>query len=546
MTSDKQRTAADLRPVVEELSLLPRLEYDLARVSAAKKIGIPVGALDKAVISAKAERRAAEVGAGVGLGGEGDLLASDEDTRPPAFSDEALALSFAAEHRDRYRYVAAWGKWMLFDGRCWKAEKTREAFDRARETCRRAAASCDDAQLGKVLASAKTVAAVERLAQSDRRLAATSDQWDADPWLLNTPGGVVNLRTGAMRKHRADDYMTKITAVAPSNDMDFPIFRAFLARTTHDDVGLQNFLKRFSGYALTGVTIEHALAFFHGTGNNGKSVFLSVAAGILGDYHTTAPFETFAASRHEKHPTDVAGLRGARLVTTAETEEGRQWDETKLKQLTGGDLISARFMRQDFFEFAPQFKLIIAGNHKPSLKTVDEAIRRRLHLVPFTVTIPKTERDPDLKEKLKAEWPAILDWLIEGCLDWQEEGLKPPQAVVAASEAYLAEEDTFGRWMADRCELDPNDWTSSADLFGDYDAYARQGREHVGNRTDFTEKLLAQKVIVAERTNAGRGYRGVKLRRTPRATDDVAEKLEEAKKLAAVKRAKAIPRGKMQ
>jgi putative DNA primase/helicase len=187
------------------------------------------------------------------------------------------------------------------------------------------------------------------------------------------------------------------------------------------------YLQRAVGYALTGLTQEHALFFAYGTGANGKSVLLSTAAGLLGDYHKTAPIETFTASNSDRHPTDLASLRGARLVTATETEEGRRWAEARIKQLTGGDTISARFMRQDFFEFAPSFKLFIAGNHKPSLRSVDEAIRRRFHLVPFAVTIPSEERDSDLAEKLKDEWPGILAWLIEGCLEWQTEGLRRPK-----------------------------------------------------------------------------------------------------------------------
>ena len=173
------------------------------------------------------------------------------------------------------------------------------------------------------------------------------------------------------------------------------------------------------GYALTGITREHALFFLYGTGANGKSVFLNTVSGIMADYATTAPIETFIASRDERHPTDIAGLQGARLVTAFETEDGRRWAESKLKALTGGDRVAARFMRQDFFEFVPQFKLLIAGNHKPRLRAVDEAMRRRFNLVPFTVTIPEPERDKDLAEKLRDEWPGILRWMVERCLAWQ-------------------------------------------------------------------------------------------------------------------------------
>ena len=198
------------------------------------------------------------------------------------------------------------------------------------------------------------------------------------------------------------------------------MFLRFLAEVTAGDCELQSFLQRLFGYSLTGSVREHALAFFYGLGANGKSVLLSTASGLLGDYHTTAPIETFTASGSDRHPTEIAGLRGARLVTAIETEEGRRWAESRIKALTGGDKIPARFMRQDFFEFTPQFKLVIAGNHKPGLRSVDEAIRRRFNLVPFTVTIPTEKRDKELSEKLKPEWSGILQWMIDGCLAWQK------------------------------------------------------------------------------------------------------------------------------
>jgi putative DNA primase/helicase len=170
---------------------------------------------------------------------------------------------------------------------------------------------------------------------------------------------------------------------------------------------------------LPGINWEHAIFFDYGTGGNGKGVFVNtIGPGILADYHRTAPIEAFTASKHDCHPTDLAGLRGARMVSSTESQEGRRWDETKIT-LAGSDRISARFMRQDFFEFTPQFKLLITGNHKPGLRSVDQAIRRRFYLLPFVVTIPAEDRDLELAEKLKAEWPSILAWMIEGCLAWQ-------------------------------------------------------------------------------------------------------------------------------
>lgn len=300
---------------------------------------------------------------------------------------------------------------------------------------------------------------MERLARADRRIAATIDQWDADPWLLNTPAGTVNLQTGRMRPHCAEDNMTKVTAVAPEGDC--PLFLAFLARIMGDDGEFIAYLMRVLGYALTGLVREHALLFGYVTGANGKSVLLSTIAGILDEYHRAAPIETFTASNGDRHPTDLAGLRGARLVTATETEERRRWAESRIKQLIGGDTIAARFMRQDFFEYRPAFKLFIAGNHRPSLRSVDEAIRRRFHLIPFAITIAAAERDLELTDRLKDEWPGILAWMIEGCLAWQAEGMKPPTAVVDATAAYLEAEDAIAAWIDEKCERDPNAWTPS-------------------------------------------------------------------------------------
>ena len=383
-----------------------------------------------------------------------------KDARPPAFSDEALALQFAETHANDLRYVAAMGRWLSFDGTCWRFDDTLLAFDRSRKICREAAASCNKAKIAAALASSKTVSAVVTLAKADRRLAATADQWDADPWLLNTPSGVVDLRTGQSRPHRPDDYMTKITGVASAASGSIANWLSFLDRIAGRDTALISFMQRAAGYSLTGITDEHALFFGYGTGANGKTTFLNAVTGCHGDYHRTAPIETFTDSTSDRHPTDLAGLRGARLVTAVETEEGRRWAESKIKALTGGDKIAARFMRQDFFEFTPQFKLIIAGNHRPGLRSVDEAIRRRLHLIPFSVTIPAEERDTDLPDKLKAELPGILAWMIQGCFDWQRIGLAPPKVVTDATASYLEAEDALAAWIDDSCERDPQAWES--------------------------------------------------------------------------------------
>ena len=361
-----------------------------------------------------------------------------------------------------------------------------------------------------VLASAKTVAAVERLAKADRRIAATVDQWDTDPWFLNTPSGVIDLRTGERRPHNPRDYITKTTAVAPDSDCATPTWDAFLDRVTGGDAELVAFLKRMAGYALTGSTQEHALFFLYGTGANGKTTFINAVTGVAGDYHRTAPIETFTAAQNERHPTDLAGLRGSRLVTSVETEEGRRWAESKIKTLTGGDKIAARFMRQDFFEYVPNFKLVIAGNHRPGLRSVDEAIRRRFHLVPFNVTIPPEQRDKNLGDRLHPEWPGILAWMIDGCIEWRKCGLAPPEAVTSATAAYLEAEDAIAAWMEDAGIYDQTAWEKTATLFAKWKAWADNAGEYAGTRKAFSEKLEARGLI-PERKSYARGFRGFRL-----------------------------------
>jgi putative DNA primase/helicase len=441
--------------------------------------------------------------------------------RPPEFTDEALALRFAALHKDRLRYVANWGRWLIWDGAVWRSDNTLQAFDLSRAICRQAAGECNEPRVAVAIASAKTVAAVERLAKADRRHAATVDQWDADPWLLNTPGGVVDLLTGQMRDHRPDDYMTNITAVSPGGDC--PLWDKFLARITNDDRDLQAFLYRFTGYGLTGITDEHAMAFGYGTGSNGKGVFLNTMTNIMGGYAVVAPMETFTASQGDRHSTDLAMLRGARLVAAQETEEGRRWAESRIKALTGGDPITARFMRQDFFTFTPQFKLFIAGNHKPGLRSINEAIRRRLNLIPFIVTILAAERDPKLAEKLQAEWPGILKRMIIGCLDWQRQGLAAPESVTTATGDYLEAEDTIGQWIAECCIVTGQIigdrppvtrplYSTTAQLFDSWKAWAEKAGEFVPSMKRFSQTIHGRGFVPKRQDGKGKsGFLGIEV-----------------------------------
>jgi putative DNA primase/helicase len=424
----------------------------------------------------------------------------------PTFSDDALALRFSDKYADTLRYVAVWNKWFRWTGTLWEEDTTLLAFDLARALCRDISNAANSG--AKSLASHRTVAAVTNLARADRRHAAAIEQWDADPWLLNTPEGIIDLRTGSKRAHSAIDYITKCTAVGPSGDC--PRWRMFLSTATNGNAALQSFLQRMLGYSLTGSTRDHALFFLYGLGANGKSVLINTVIGILNEYHRTAPIEMLLASKYDRHPTELAGLVGRRLVTATETEQGKRWAEAKIKALTGGDRISARFMARDFFEFQPRFKLIVAGNHKPSLNTVDEAIRRRFYLVPFTVTVPKEDRDPDLTEKLKAEWPGILQWMIDGCAEWQDKGLAAPECVTKATSEYLASQDVVKNWLEECTEKNPQAETASSALYRSWKAWCEANGEQAGSNKALSQRITDQG-YASRHSRAGSFFRGIRL-----------------------------------
>ena len=332
---------------------------------------------------------------------------------------------------------------------------------------------------------------------------------------------MIDLRSGAQLAPNPLAYITKITAVAPASaGAAAPLWTAFLARITGENVDLQGYLQRVAGYCLTGSVSEHALFFLYGTGANGKSVFVNTLVALWGDYATTISTDMLMVSQSDRHPTEVARLRGARLVVGNEIESGRTWAESKIKSLTGGDRLQGRFMRQDFFEFDPQFKLMVIGNNRPSMRGVDEAIRRRLHLIPFTVTIPPGERDPGLFDKLKAEWPAILRWAVDGCLIWQREGLRPPEIVRTATADYLGGEDTFELWRDDCTTPENRWWESSADLWTSWKRWAEAAGEFTGKQRSFSDRLTERGLTPERQPGTGkRGFCGLRLNR-PDYTED--------------------------
>jgi P4 family phage/plasmid primase-like protien len=419
-------------------------------------------------------------------------------------TEEVMAQRFEERYSGKLLYDhsrSRWYKWDNLDA-FWRLNETREGYHFARVVCR-----SSNHNNKKELARATTYGGVERICQASPVFAVTDEKWDRDPFLLGVPGATVDLRTGREFPPGRTDYITKQTAVAPDWKQPRPVFDRFLAEITAEDAELQGYLQRIAGYALTGSSREEKLFFIYGKGSNGKTKFLEALRGAFGDYAVNASMDTFVVKHGERHPTDIARLVGARLVTASETTEGRHWDQALVQQMTGGDKLTARFMRQDFFEYTPQFTLMITGNHAPNLSSVDDAARRRLRIIPFTFQ-PK-EPDVQLPDKLRKEWPAILAWAIDGAREWYTNGLgDTPQCVSNETAEYFEDQDQVRAWIVECCLVGENFSDTSEHLFANWDTWAQQNKEIAHTKTWLIRTLKRQHGCKEDRSK-GRGLSGI-------------------------------------
>lgn len=437
--------------------------------------------------------------------------AQKEEVVLPDHAEFELAKFFTELHGLSRKYVAKWGRWLSWDGRRWVPDDTLATFDLVRECCRERALIVDSDKIATAIASAKTVSAIERLARADRLHAVTPEFFDADPLLLNTPAGTVDLRTGKLREPDRNDFLTKLTAVSPDHDADDSAWAKFLSDVTLGRKDLQDYFARLIGYCLTGDIRDHILPFFLGTGANGKSTLLELVLYIMGDYARQVPSEILMEARGERHPTDIANFLGVRLAVASEVDEGQAWAESRIKSLTGDETMTARFMRQDFFTFRRTHKLIVAGNHRPGLRAVDEAMRRRIHLVPFDARFIGDAVDRDMPAKLRREAPAILAWAVRGALDWQANGLCPPGEVRGATDEYLAAEDTLGAWIDEACiTSDPDARTTSSALYKSFRAWKDRRGERAPTQKRFSAQL--EQRYRKKRTGGNVWFFGIQLR----------------------------------
>jgi len=419
-----------------------------------------------------------------------------EDLRR-TLTDLGNAERFVDEHGERVRYCHPWGKWLVFDGRRWVPDDAGlvEAMMKAtvRNIYREAAAAEDDKERKAIADHAKRSEARKRitdalhLAKSEAGIPVSPSELDADPWLLNCENGTIDLRPGELREHRREDLITKLIPTTHDQEATAPTFEVFLERILPSEP-VRRFVQRAVGYAATGIVSEEILPILHGVGANGKSTLINACMEVLGDYAIQAAPDLLLAKRGS-HPTELADLFGARFVASVEVEEGRRLAESLVKQLTGRDPIKARRMREDFWQFDPTHTVFLATNHRPEVRGTDHAIWRRIRLVPFTVTIPRAEQDKALPEKLRAELPGILRWIIEGCRAWQREGLGEPREVLAATGQYREDMDVLAAFIADRCVVHPSASAGATPLYNAYKEWCEEHGETKEKQTKFGLRL---------------------------------------------------------
>lgn len=419
---------------------------------------------------------------------------ADAESMPVEMGEDHLALEFAAKHNEDWRYTRKWAQWHHYDGDGWRPDET-ELVDRlALEFCRSAANWQEARSLtpdGKrKIARRSTAFNVRDASRNDRRIAAIAEQWDTDPYLLGCPGGAIDLRTGKLIAGDREAYITMRTAVAPEKG-EPALWLAHLHKVLQGDEDTIGFLRRYLGMGLSGIVGEHCLVYFSGSGRNGKGITIDTMTKLVGDYGYAAPFNLLTESKSERHPTELAALRGKRLVSASEPPEGARWDDGRIRWLTGGDPINARGMRQDPFTFNPTHKLLLMGNNLPSLRSVDPAMRARFRIIEFNYFFPPEERDIHFAERLRAEWPQILNWLIEGCMEWQDCGLGMPENIQRATDDYLESESvgTFDGWLSENTDAHPDQYTKSSEAYENF----RRWSEHQGGGTlshkSFSKKL---------------------------------------------------------
>ena len=444
-------------------------------------------------------------------------------------TDSGNAEAMARLYGDRLRFAHLppktrdmVGFWLVWSGHRWSPNATGDvdrlalATVRARQDAARLIPTEDgpskEAKWALMSESASKRRDLVALARAERPIAVRFEDFDRDPWLLGTANGVLDLRTGDLRPGRQSDMLTKSVGYDFDPSARCPRWLRFLDEVFKGDQDLVAFVQRAIGYSLTGDTREQCLFLCHGKGANGKSTMLSTLRAVLGDYAANTPFSTFELGERAGNTNDLAALAGTRLVTAAETSEARRLNEARVKAVTGGDPVTARFLYTEFFTYVPTYKIWLSMNALPAVAGVDDGIWRRLRLIPFRVSF-KGREDRTLEATLRAEVPGILAWAVDGCLQWQAMGdLGAPSAVLDATEAYRTESDVIGRFLEDRTheDADPRHGVRASDLYSAYSRWCLVMGEKAETATTFGRRLV-DLGFEKKRAGAGMFYYGLAL-----------------------------------
>lgn len=432
-------------------------------------------------------------------------------------TDMAFARRFHARHGAHLRFIMERG-WAIWNGQRWREDPkevlvsalAKESSESLLDEVREAPDRNEAFKTAKVALQKRSIQSLIWLARSEPGVPAKISQFDSEPMILNVANGMVDLTTGKLLPHDKGAMCSLIAGTHHDPEAQCSRWRQFIGEIMREDVQLMDYLQALCGYLLTGATTEHCLAFLHGaTGRNGKSRFIETMRAVLGEYAVVSSPEIIMSRNYGGIPNDIARLRGARAVFMNETKRGSRFDEQKLKDLTGGDTLNARFLREEFFDFEPTHKLVIRGNHKPAVSGNDPALWSRIKLVPFEVNFElEGTMDKLLDAKLRAELPGILNWCIEGCLRWQREGLPLPQRMLDAVAAYRGETDTIAKFIHECCVLDADSSTKAAALYTRYRDYCAAASERWLSYREFPEEMTARGVKIN-----GHDYQGISLNR---------------------------------
>ncbi len=447
-----------------------------------------------------------------------DLIAGKEQ-----FTDLTNAELFVKAYKDRIRYCMPWKKWLIWDDTTWRPDECGEIYALCKDFLRGLyikVATISDHKRAVEMAthvikseSLRRRQALVESASLERAVRITPGEVDQDPFLFNVRNGTLDLRTGQLYESMKGKYITKCAGVNYDKDATCEHWKKFLHRILRGNEALIRFFQKAVGWALTGDMSEQVMFILYGSGANGKSTFINTVMDILGEYAMSTQTETFMRKNGNTLSNDIARLRGARFVTTVEAEEGRRLSEPLIKQVTGQDVMTARFLYGEYFDFLPTFKIFMATNHKPVIRGTDVGIWRRIKLIPFTETIPYEERNPDLMKILLKEKAGILNWMIEGCMLWQKERLGEPEEVRSATEAYQKEMDIIGSFIAECCVVDSSGYlrVTSSDLYREYLAWCESNSERPYAQRIFGMHL-ENKGFKKERTRQARCWSGIGLR----------------------------------